>query len=564
MTSRARATTLALSLPLALALTACSGGAPDTSSVVVTELSSDRVDAGTGDDTTATTGPDTDTVADPDTEAETADTSGESAGPVDSFSGARPAVVQIVATGTLRDPEVGRTTVVGAGSGFLISPDGLAVTNNHVVTGASSLEVYIGGDTDRSHHATVIGASECSDLALIQIDVDGPQAYLEWADEEAEPGLDVYAAGFPLGDPEYTLTKGIVSKAKANGDVTGTSSIAHTIEHDATIQHGNSGGPLLTVDGQVLAVNYAGGELAQGASKQFWAIAGSLAAPLVDRLGDGDAESLGINGHAIFDEQLALSGIWVNGVKPGSPASRAGLLPGDIVLSLNSIPLATDGGFADYCDVVRTSGDNAMSVEVLRWDTAQVLRGEINGDTELEPILSLAEEVGGEVPDGGETVDGGAALPTFYTYETVTDDTGALTVDVPVEWHDRETAPEHSPEGWAFIGASDDMAAFRSGWTHPGLVFYLRPYQGNEWDILSHYTYEDVCAEQITEEFSDTMYSGVYQIWSACQDTDGLVVNLLLSDNDHTYTAVMTTYVATEADLEALDRAFASFTVYSN
>lgn len=557
MPIRVRATTVALSLPLALVLTACSGGAPDTSSVVVHELSSDRVGA-TGDDTSASTG------GDADTDAVTADVAGDAAGPVDSFSQAKPAVVQIVATGTLRGPEVGQTSVVGAGSGFLISPDGLAVTNNHVVTGASTLEVYIGGDTDRPHNAAVVGASECSDLALIQIDVDEPQSYLEWADEEAEPGLDVYAAGFPLGDPEYTLTKGIVSKAKANGDVTGTSSIEHTIEHDATIQHGNSGGPLLTVDGQVLAVNYAGGELVEGASKQFWAIAGSLAAPLVDQLEGGDVESLGINGHAIFDEQLSLSGIWVNGVKPGSPASRAGLLPGDIVLSLNSIPLATDGGFADYCDVLRSSGDNAMSVEVLRWDTAEVLRGEINGDASLEPILSLTEEVGGEVPDGGQTVDGGGAQPSFYTYEKVTDETGALSVDVPAAWDDRETAPELSPEGWAFIGASDDMVAFRNGWTHPGLVFYLRPYQGAELDILPDYTYQDVCAEQLTEEFSDTMYGGVYQIWSSCQGTDGLVVNLILSDHDHTYTAVMTTYVATEADLEALDRAFASFTVYDN
>ena len=549
MSTRRSTTSLALALPLAIVLTACAGGAPDTSTVVIQELKSDHVDPSGPDDTSATSGPTVDIT-------EVADD-----GEVSSFDEAKPAVVQIIAKGTLRDSEVGITDTAGSGSGFLISPDGLAVTNNHVVTGASTLEVYIGGDTSTVHHASVVGASECSDLALIQIDVDTPQAYLQWADEEAEPGLDVYAAGFPLGDPEYTLTKGIVSKARANGDVTGSSSIDHIIEHDATIQPGNSGGPLITVDGAVLAVNYAGGALAEGASKQFWAIAAELAQPMVAQLAAGDMESLGINGKPVFDDTLALSGIWVSGVKPGTPAAGAGLLPGDIVLTLNGVPMAEDGGYQAYCDVLRTSGTDTMTVEVLRWDTAEVLRGEINGTQELEPILSLTEVAGGAVPEGVEPDGGQLPIDTVYDYEKVTDDTGVLTVDVPTHWNDRETAPGNSPEGLAFIGASDDMAAFREGWTHPGLVFYLRPYQGNEWDILSHYTYEDVCQEQLTEEFSDAMYAGLYQIWSSCEGTDGLVVTMLLSDNADSFTAVMTTYVATEDDLEALDRAFGSFTV---
>ena len=235
------------------------------------------------------------------------------------------------------------------------------------------------------------------------------------------------------------------------------------------------------------------------------------------------------------------------------------MLPGDIVLTLNGVPMAEDGGYQAYCDVLRTSGTDTMTVEVLRWDTAEMLRGEINGTQELEPILSLTEVAGGAVPEGVEPDGGQLPIETVYDYEKVTDDTGVLTVDVPTHWNDRETAPGNSPEGLAFIGASDDMAAFREGWTHPGLVFYLRPYQGNEWDILSHYTYEDVCQEQLTEEFSDAMYAGLYQIWSSCEGTDGLVVTMLLSDNADSFTAVMTTYVATEDDLEALDRGFGSY-----
>ena len=144
----------------------------------------------------------------------------------------------------------------GRGSGFFIDPSGLAITNNHVVTGAAYLKVWIGGEQDRTYNARVLGASECSDLALIKVeDVDSPR-YLDFFSGQIEPGLEVYAAGYPLGDPQYTLKKGIVSKAKANGD-TDWASIDFVIEHDAATLPGNSGGPLVTKDGQVVGVNYA-------------------------------------------------------------------------------------------------------------------------------------------------------------------------------------------------------------------------------------------------------------------------------------------------------------------
>ena len=102
------------------------------------------------------------------------------------FGDVQPAVVQIVAQGTFRDPEVGFADGSGLGSGFIISPDGLAVTNNHVVAGAATLEVYIGGELDESYNATILGVSECNDLALI--DINGPDdlPYLEWYDGEIE------------------------------------------------------------------------------------------------------------------------------------------------------------------------------------------------------------------------------------------------------------------------------------------------------------------------------------------------------------------------------------------
>jgi len=88
------------------------------------------------------------------------------------------------------------------------------VTNNHVVTGAAILKVWVGGDQSQSYNAKVLGVSECSDLAVIDIDGEG-FPYLQWHEGAIKVGLEVYAAGFPLGEPEFTLTKGIVSKEKS-------------------------------------------------------------------------------------------------------------------------------------------------------------------------------------------------------------------------------------------------------------------------------------------------------------------------------------------------------------
>jgi hypothetical protein len=102
----------------------------------------------------------------------------------------------------------------------------------------------------------VLGVSECSDLAVIDIEGEG-YPYFEWHDGAINTGIDVYAAGFTFSDPEFTLTRGIVSKAEANGE-TPWASVDAVLEHDATINPGNSGGPLVGNNSKVVGVNYAG------------------------------------------------------------------------------------------------------------------------------------------------------------------------------------------------------------------------------------------------------------------------------------------------------------------
>jgi serine protease Do len=187
------------------------------------------------------------------------------------LDGVKSATIQIEAQGSFVPPDIGAPVeFAGRGSGFIIDPSGLAVTNNHVVTGAALLKVWVGGES-QSRNAKVLGVSECSDLALIDIDGDG-YPYLQWYPDQAPVGLEVYAAGFPLGDPEYTLTKGIVSKARAGGD-SGWASVDGVLQHDATINPGNSGGPLVTGDGEVVGVNYA----SVASANQYFAITADTA-----------------------------------------------------------------------------------------------------------------------------------------------------------------------------------------------------------------------------------------------------------------------------------------------
>lgn len=409
---------------------------------------------------------------------------------ITSIDDVKSAAVQIVARGTFRQPD-GVFEESGAGSGFIIDPSGIAVTNNHVVAGAASLAVYVGGATTPIN-ARVLGVSECSDLAVIDLDGDG-YPYMEWYEGDVQPPLEVYSAGYPLGDPEFTLTRGIVAKARADGD-TNWASVDHVIEHDAAIQPGNSGGALVTADAKIVGVNYAAGSATN--QSQFFAIANDIARPMVERLRLGEnVDSIGINGQAyLFDD--GSSGIWVAGVTAGSPAGATGVKPGDFVLEVAGQTMADDGTMSGYCDVLRTQGaERAVEIKVLRIDTGELLVGELNGRS-FEPAEgasggssaggstgggSSGESASGGGPTGGSSgggtsggssgggTSGGSSGPLEYTdFQVLFDDTGELSIDTPVEWGDVRTAPGDDgcpPE----ITSAVSIADFESDWTSPGV-----------------------------------------------------------------------------------------------
>jgi len=327
-------------------------------------------------------------------------------GSASSVKDVKDAVIQIEAQGTFVDPEFGLLqNSAGRGSGFIIDPSGIAVTNNHVVTGSALLKVWVGGDQGNVYNARVLGVSECSDLAVIDIEGEG-FPYLDWFDGSIEVGEDIYVAGYPLGDPEYSLTKGIISKEKADGE-TSWASVDSVLEYDATTNPGNSGGPVVTEDGKVIAVHYAG----NSNTRQAYGISRDIATQVINVLQSGkDLDSIGVNGFAVSNDDGSLTGIWVSSVASGSPADNAGILGGDIITQLEGLVLATDGTMSDYCDIIRShSAEDQMNVEVIRFNEGQVLEGQLNGPA-LTVVSQQEEEISQE-----DTVEESATEDTILT-----------------------------------------------------------------------------------------------------------------------------------------------------
>ena len=481
-------------------------------------------------------------------------------GLVDSLDGVQDATIQIVAEGTFVDSQLGTLyNSAGSGSGFFSDPSGIAVTNNHVVTGAALLQVWVAGE-EKPRNARILGVSECWDLAVIDVEGEG-YSYLDWYTGEIKPGMDVYTAGFPLGDPEYTLTKGIISKANANGE-TSWASLDAVIEHDARIRGGNSGGPLVTSDGKVVGINFAGIE----STDQNFAILGSRAQPVIESLRGGeDVESIGINGQAVVTEDGTLSGIWVSSVKSGSPADKTGIQAGDILTSMEGLLLATDGTMADYCDILRTHNpDDTIAIEVLRYASEEYLEGQLNG-RELETSFSFAEELGGEVEgEEGETV------AKYDEYVLVQDDYGAIQVSVPAAWS------EIDGSAWVdsgdIIGASITAAAsldnFNAYYSEPGVFFgatddiaelggYIQLL-----DVYRDWAREDDCTFEYREDYEDSAFEGAFDVFSNCLDSEGVLV--ILSAKPHSSTSplvLVMVQIMSDADLDALDEILNTFDV---
>jgi len=243
--------------------------------------------------------------------------------------------------------------VVGAGSGFVIDTQGHILTNNHVVEGATRIEVnFFDGTIARGE---IVGLDPNSDLAVVKVDVpEGVLKPVEFADSDALlVGQGVLAIGSPFNQ-RWTLTSGIVSALQRTIEAETNFSIGGVIQTDASINSGNSGGPLLDLSGRVIGVNSQIISRTESSAGIGFAIPSNLAQRVAQQLiqsGSIQYSYLGISGGDVtlslieaFNLPSNTRGVVVGTVNPGGPAANAGLQPaGDITgEDFDAVPSTVD------------------------------------------------------------------------------------------------------------------------------------------------------------------------------------------------------------------------------
>ena len=480
-------------------------------------------------------------------------------GLVTTLDDVKSATIQIEGQGTFEDPQVGLVVNgAGRGSGFIIDPSGLAVTNNHVVTGAALLKVWVGGNKDKVYNARVLGASECSDLAVIKIDGNN-FPYLQWHEGAPKVGLEVYAAGYPLGDPEFTLTKGIISKASADGK-TSWASVESVLEHTALINPGNSGGPLIDKDGKVVGINYASNQ-----SNQYFAIARAEADAVLNQLKDGvDVNSIGVNGQVVMTEDKKLSGVWVSSVKSGSAADKSGVKAGDIITQMEGLVLGTDGTMSDYCQILRSHNPkDTLSLTILRWASQEVLEGQVNG-RELKVTATY-----GNTNNNNQSTDGQSNNQPAGT-STIADDSNVITMDVPSSWEYDGSAWKNTwtigSSSYDFtaetLTASPDVNAYNNGWDTEGIFIAT----SKDWGNIGGYAnllegvadfYKD-CRPNGSQKYSSSNFEGMMQLYANCgpNDTNALVIAARPTTNSQAYLVLIELKYANDQQFKDVETIF--------
>jgi serine protease Do len=298
------------------------------------------------------------------------------------------------------------------GSGFLISADGYVVTNNHVIsparTGATVEEITVTLADRREYRATIVGRDAASDLALLKINGQG-LPFVRFGDStRTRVGDWVLAIGNPFG-LGGTVTAGIVSALHRNLQ---SGVYDRYIQTDASINMGNSGGPMFDLNGNVIGINTAlysptGGNIGIG-----FAIPAEQARPVIEQLQKGGKVSRGYIGVGLqnLDEDIAESlgipknqGELIRSVSPGGPAARAGIQQGDVVVAVNGQPVTPDQSLAYLVSqqpvgarvpvtVVREGQRRTVTVTVAQRPTEEELARQGGTGEDANPMASPGEQ----------------------------------------------------------------------------------------------------------------------------------------------------------------------------
>jgi serine protease Do len=311
--------------------------------------------------------------------------------------------------------------VTAQGSGFFISSDGYAVTNNHVVENARTVEVRT--DDAKIYSAKVIGTDPRTDLALIKVDGRSDFPYVKLADKAPRIGDWVLAVGNPFG-LGGTVTAGIVS---ARGRDIGAGPYDDFIQIDASVNKGNSGGPTFDMDGDVIGVNTAIFSPSGGSVGIAFDIPSETVKAVVAQLKDKGVVSRGWVGVQIqpvtaeIAEGLDMKGsegALVDEAQAGSPAANAGVLSGDVITAVNGHPVrdardlakqigAMAPGAAAKLTLWRTGGEKTVSMMLAELPKEREARASTSDHSptgtdvpKLGLMLAPAGQVAGSRPEG--------------------------------------------------------------------------------------------------------------------------------------------------------------------
>ncbi len=238
----------------------------------------------------------------------------------------------------------GKLKAAGSGSGFIFSSDGLIFTNCHVVNGAEKIMVSLLNENEIE--AVLVGKDEDTDLAILKIYSEGYSVSKLGNSEELQIGQFVIAIGNPLGY-QHTVTTGVVSALGRTLRSQSGMLVDNVIQSDAALNPGNSGGPMITTEGEVVGVNTA---IIQGAQGLSFSVDINTAKEVASQLiqnGKMFKAYLGfmlqeVNINQKVKQHYHLPnerGLFVSSIEENSPASRSQVQPGDIIVSFNNKPV---------------------------------------------------------------------------------------------------------------------------------------------------------------------------------------------------------------------------------
>ena len=260
---------------------------------------------------------------------------------------------------------------VGSGSGVIIREDGYIVTNNHVIDGATKIEVTL--NNNQTYPATLVGTDPATDIALLKVDATGLPAIPFGDSDKLRLGEWVIAIGSPY-DLRSTITAGIVSaKGRSMPNYTGEFKVESFIQTDAAVNPGNSGGALVDKSGNLVGINTAIYSQTGSYSGYSFAVPVNIVKKIVFDLMDyGSVKRavLGIVMQPIDDkiaEELKLSsrnGVYINEVSKSGAADKAGLKAGDILIAIDSMKITNTSSVQEA--VSRFSPGDKASVTVIR------------------------------------------------------------------------------------------------------------------------------------------------------------------------------------------------------